>query len=147
MELIDHDAGLWQYRFDRCLVEVPHVHADDLDLLPVFQFHQVVGHHDLTAVGQQVEQSSLLDVGQDAAVTPVQVQLVDAQNAGRLEAVPAPQKLGAGFENVAYRLLVKPGLCRHKSLFRYKAVTCNPRKVEANIAGSYFKSERRYSLF
>ncbi len=116
MELIDHDAGLWQQGLDRCPVGVPHVHADDLDLLAVFQLHQVVGHHVLTAGSQQVEQGSLLDVGQDAAVALVQVQLVDAQNAGRLEAVPAPQKLGAGVEDVTYRLLVQAGLCRHKGV-------------------------------
>lgn len=69
--------------------------------------HQVVGHHVLTAGGQQVEQGPLLDVGQDAAVALVQVQLVNAENAGRLEAVPAPQEFGAGVENVAYRLLVQ----------------------------------------
>lgn len=107
MELIDHDAGLWQHRLDRCSVGIPHVHADDLDLLPVFHLHQVVGHHVLTAGGQQVEQGPLLDVGQDAAVALVQVQLVNAENAGRLEAVPAPQEFGAGVENVAYRLLVQ----------------------------------------
>ena len=40
-------------------------------------------------------------------VALVQVQLVNAENAGRLEAVPAPQEFGAGVENVAYRLLVQ----------------------------------------
>ena len=66
--------------------------------------------------GQQVEQGSLLNVGQDAAVALVQVQLVDAQNAGRLEAVPAPKELGTGVEDVAYRLLVQAGLCRHEGV-------------------------------
>ena len=113
---IDHDTGLGQHSLDRCPAGVPHVDADDLDLLPVFQLHQVVGHHVLTAGGQQVEQGSLLDVGQDAAVALVQVQLVDAQNAGRLEAVPAPQELGAGVEDVAYRLLVQAGLCHHEGV-------------------------------
>src|SRR3546814_4046633 len=65
MELIDHDTGLGQHSLDRCPVGVPHVHADDLDLLPVFQLHQVVGHHVLAAGGQQVEQGSLLNVGQN----------------------------------------------------------------------------------
>jgi len=116
MELIDHVAGLWQHCLDCRPVGIPHVHADDLDLLPVFQLHQVIGHHVLTAGGQQVEQGSLLDVGQDAAVTLVQIQLVDAQNAGRLEAVPAPQELGAGVEDVAYRLLVQPALGRHEGV-------------------------------
>ncbi len=73
MELIDHDTGLGQHSLDRCPVGVPHVHADDLDLLPVFQLHQVVGHHVLAAGGQQVEQGSLLNVGQNAAVALVQV--------------------------------------------------------------------------
>lgn len=108
MERINHDAGLWQHRLDRCPVGIPHVHADDLDLLAVFHFHQVIAHHVLTAGSQQVEQSFLLDVGQNAAVALVQVQLVDAQNAGRLEAVPAPQKRGAGIEDVAYRFSSRP---------------------------------------
>ncbi len=51
MELIDHDAGLWQHRLDRCPVGVPHVHADDLDLLPVLHLHQEGGRHVLTAGG------------------------------------------------------------------------------------------------
>lgn len=89
MEFIDHDAGLWQHRPDRRSIWIPHVHADDIDLLPVFQLHQVVSHDVLTASGQQIEQGLLLNVGQDAAVALVQVQLVDAQNARRFEAVPA----------------------------------------------------------
>jgi hypothetical protein len=116
MELIDHDTGLGQHSLDRCPVGVPHVHADDLDLLPVFHLHQVVGHHVLTAGGQQIEQGLLLDVGQDTAIALVQIQLVDAKNTGRLEAVPAPQELGTGVEDVAYRLLVQAGLGRHEGI-------------------------------
>ncbi len=48
--------------------------------------------------------------------TLVQVQLVDAQNAGHLEAVAAPQELGAGVEVVAHRLLVQAGLGRHEGV-------------------------------
>ena len=114
MELIDHNAGVWQHCLDSSPVGIPHVHADDLDLLPVFNLHQVVDHHVLTAGSQQVEQGLLLNVGQDAAVALVQVQLVDSQNAGRLEAVPTPQERGAGAEDVAYRLLVQASLSRHE---------------------------------
>ncbi len=62
----------------RLVVGVPHVHADDLDLLPVFHPHQVVGHYVLTTAGQQVDQSFLFGVGEDAEIMLVQVLFADA---------------------------------------------------------------------
>lgn len=107
VELIDHDMGLWQYRLDRRPVGLPHVHADDLQLVAVGHVHEAPGHRILLATREQVQQGALFQVGQDATITAVQVQLVDTQAARRLEAVPGRQELGLLLEDLADGLLVE----------------------------------------
>jgi hypothetical protein len=54
-----------------------------------FLLHGAPGHRILLATGQQIQQGALLQVGQDSAVAAVQLQLVDAQAVGCLEALKA----------------------------------------------------------
>lgn len=107
MELIDHDAGLWQHRLDGTAVGLPHVHANDLDLVALGHAHEPLRHRVLLTTGQQVHQGALFEVGQDAAVAAVQVKLINTQAARCLEAVPGRQELGLLPEDLADGLLVE----------------------------------------
>lgn len=51
MELIDHDASLWQHRLDGTAVGLPHVHADDLDLIALGHAHEPLRHRFLLTTG------------------------------------------------------------------------------------------------
>ena len=83
VELVHHNGGLRHQRLRHLAVRVPHVHADDLNVLAVFEARQVGRDLWLRARFQQVDDGFFLDVGQHAAVGALQVQLINAQHTGR----------------------------------------------------------------
>lgn len=106
VELIDDDASLWQHRLDSATIGLTYIHADDHHLVAVGHTHEAPCHRLLLATRQQIQQGAFLQVGQDATVAAVQIQLVDPQITGCLEAVLGRQELGLLLEDISDGLLV-----------------------------------------
>jgi hypothetical protein len=67
-----------------CLVRKPDGTDGTLTISTFCQSFSFIraGHHILTVAGQQINHGLRLDVGEDATITPIQIQFIDAKIRG-----------------------------------------------------------------
>jgi len=81
VELVHDDASLGQDGFDGVFIRLPHVNADNLDVVFAVQLPEVFANGGVFALGQQVNNRIFLKVGDDATVLANEVKLINPDDA------------------------------------------------------------------